>query len=178
MLSLSRYLKSARDINALELSKIWKALFYCFWHSDKPKVQRDLAEKLSALVHSMPQAKAMAFARAFWDTMAREWHGIDRIRCVSRLSSLTRVRISPQQSRLSRTLFHSLPTPPASHQTHVVTTPTSPTPHPASHPSSPVALQARQVLHADETVRRRVLCLGAASGLGLGTCARGRRRPK
>ena len=45
--SLERYLRKAHDIDELEVRKIWKALFYCFWHSDKPKVQADLAERLA-----------------------------------------------------------------------------------------------------------------------------------
>mmetsp|Transcript_16640 Transcript_16640/g.35164 ORF Transcript_16640/g.35164 Transcript_16640/m.35164 type:complete len:426 (+) Transcript_16640:338-1615(+) len=78
--SVSGYLKSARAIDALELAKLWKALYYCFWHSDKPKVQRALAEQLAALVNAIPRTQAIPFARAFWETMAREWHGIDRLR--------------------------------------------------------------------------------------------------
>ena len=41
--ALERYLQTARDIEELDLRKIWKALFYCFWQSDKPKIQRDLS---------------------------------------------------------------------------------------------------------------------------------------
>ena len=51
--ALERYLRGAHDIEELEVRKIWKALFYCMWHSDKPKVQAELADKLSALMHSM-----------------------------------------------------------------------------------------------------------------------------
>ncbi|ELV10334.1 Ribosomal RNA processing protein 1 like protein A [Tupaia chinensis] len=39
-----------------ELLKVWKGLFYCMWMQDKPLVQ------------------------TFWQTMNREWAGIDRLR--------------------------------------------------------------------------------------------------
>ena len=80
VLALERYLRSAHDMTELEMRKIWKALFYCFWHSDKPKVQADLAERLAALVHVMPQGQAWPFVRVFWSTMCREWTLIDRLR--------------------------------------------------------------------------------------------------
>ncbi|KXZ48718.1 hypothetical protein GPECTOR_25g300 [Gonium pectorale] len=45
------------------MMKIWKGLFYCFWHSDKAPVQ-----------------SAYQFFSAFVTTMRREWFGIDRLR--------------------------------------------------------------------------------------------------
>ena len=79
--ALERYLKSAHSIEELELRKIWKALFYCFWHSDKPRVQADLAERLAALMHALPSPeKAWLFVQVFWFTICREWTGIDRLR--------------------------------------------------------------------------------------------------
>ena len=78
--ALSRYLKSGRVTEELEMAKIWKALFYCMWHSDKPKVQSELADRLGGLVHAMPGSRAALFAKVFWATMMREWVGIDRLR--------------------------------------------------------------------------------------------------
>ena len=77
---MTRYLKQAHHITPLELFKIWKALFYCMWHSDKRPVQADLAERLTALIHVMPSNKQPLFVQVFWGTMTREWHGIDRLR--------------------------------------------------------------------------------------------------
>ena len=31
--------------------RLWKALFYCYWMSDKVPVQRELAERLAALIN-------------------------------------------------------------------------------------------------------------------------------
>ena len=78
--ALERYLASAHDITEPELRKIWKALFYCYWHSDKPKVQADLAERLAGLVHVMPTGKAWLMVQVYWATMTREWTRIDRLR--------------------------------------------------------------------------------------------------
>ena len=78
--ALQQYLKRAHDIEELELSKMWYALFYCYWHSDKRPVQADLAERLGCLIHSLPPHKTWLWARVFWDTMARQWTTIDRLR--------------------------------------------------------------------------------------------------
>ena len=61
--------------------RIWKALFYCFWMSDKVPVQRELAERLAGLINVCPnQDQTEHFIRAFYRTMQREWGGIDRLR--------------------------------------------------------------------------------------------------
>ncbi|XP_032132645.1 ribosomal RNA processing protein 1 homolog B isoform X2 [Sapajus apella] len=44
-----------------ELLKIWKGLFYCMWVQDEPLLQN-------------------LFIQTFWQTMNREWKGIDRLR--------------------------------------------------------------------------------------------------
>lgn len=68
--------------------------------SDKPKYQHELAERLAGLTRTLsldlpelPEADddepeelvavlppALLFIRAFWETMCREWRGIDRLR--------------------------------------------------------------------------------------------------
>jgi len=78
--ALEHYLRRAHDIEELELRKIWKALFYCMWHSDKPKVQAELAEKLGGLMHALSDGNKWLFVRVFWQTMLREWSRIDRLR--------------------------------------------------------------------------------------------------
>jgi ribosomal RNA-processing protein 1 len=100
--ALERYLRRAHDIEDLELRKIWKALFYCFWHSDKRKVQEDLAERMGALVHAMPEGKAWPFLVAFWSTMTREWTRIDRLR-LDKFYMLMRCSIAHALQRVART---------------------------------------------------------------------------
>ena len=44
------------DLSKDEVLRIWKGLFYCYWMSDKPLVQEELAEKISAMVHCFDAA--------------------------------------------------------------------------------------------------------------------------
>ena len=37
--ALSLFLQHRRDIGELDMLKLWKGLFFCFWHSDKAPVQ-------------------------------------------------------------------------------------------------------------------------------------------
>ncbi|KDQ15683.1 hypothetical protein BOTBODRAFT_108450 [Botryobasidium botryosum FD-172 SS1] len=64
-----------------EMRKLWKALFYCFWMSDKPLVQQALASDLANLLLEIPSTPAsLAFLRGFWEALVREWSGLDRLR--------------------------------------------------------------------------------------------------
>jgi ribosomal RNA-processing protein 1 len=37
--ALRSWLTRKRDVDELDLLKLWKGIFYCFWHSDKADVQ-------------------------------------------------------------------------------------------------------------------------------------------
>ncbi|OXB79556.1 UNVERIFIED_CONTAM: hypothetical protein H355_000372 [Colinus virginianus] len=64
-----------------ELLKIWKGLFYCMWMQDKPLLQEELADNISQLIHVIQNTEAQhLFIRTFWQTMNREWNGIDNLR--------------------------------------------------------------------------------------------------
>ncbi|XP_025070324.1 ribosomal RNA processing protein 1 homolog B [Alligator sinensis] len=64
-----------------ELLKIWKGLFYCMWMQDKPLLQEELADNISQLIHVIQNVEARhLFIQTFWQTMNREWNGIDRLR--------------------------------------------------------------------------------------------------
>ncbi|XP_026352153.2 ribosomal RNA processing protein 1 homolog B isoform X2 [Ursus arctos] len=64
-----------------ELLKIWKGLFYCMWVQDEPLLQEELANTISQLVHVVNNSEAQhLFIQTFWQTMNREWKGIDRLR--------------------------------------------------------------------------------------------------
>ncbi|WRT69712.1 uncharacterized protein IL334_006702 [Kwoniella shivajii] len=76
-------------LDDLEMAKLWKGLFYCFWMSDKPLVQQALAGDLAELLLQIkprtasPQDQfeaSLAFLEGFWDAIVREWAGIDRLR--------------------------------------------------------------------------------------------------
>ncbi|KAF1457048.1 hypothetical protein FQV21_0014307, partial [Spheniscus demersus] len=64
-----------------ELLKIWKGLFYCMWMQDKPLLQEELADNISQLIHVIQNTEARnLFIQTFWQTMNREWNGIDSLR--------------------------------------------------------------------------------------------------
>ncbi|KAG9473010.1 ribosomal RNA processing protein 1 homolog A-like [Eleutherodactylus coqui] len=64
-----------------EFCKIWKGLFYCMWMQDKPLLQEELALTMSHLVHALQTRPSQnLFIRCFWQTLNREWTGIDRLR--------------------------------------------------------------------------------------------------
>jgi len=64
-----------------ELMRIWKGLFYCYWMSDKPLVQEELAENISSMVGSFQTTQdGLGFVQAFAKTFQREWFGVDRWR--------------------------------------------------------------------------------------------------
>lgn len=63
------------------MSKLWKGIFYCFWMSDKPLVQQALAAELAELLLTIQTTEAsLSFLRGFWESIVREWGGIDRLR--------------------------------------------------------------------------------------------------
>ena len=47
--ALAAWLSRRESVSEPEMSKIWKGLFYCFWHSDKQPVQVILAVCYAAL---------------------------------------------------------------------------------------------------------------------------------
>lgn len=72
----------SRDVVAKpDMDKLWKGIFYSFWMSDKPLVQQALATELADLVLIITiTSSSLAFLRGFWETIVREWNGIDRLR--------------------------------------------------------------------------------------------------
>ncbi|KAL4267954.1 RRP1 family protein [Pleurotus pulmonarius] len=85
-----------------DMDKLWKGIFYCFWMSDKPLVQQALADELAELVLMITTtSKSLAFLRGFWETMVREWSGIDRLR-IDKYYMLVRRYINASFKLLSR----------------------------------------------------------------------------
>ncbi|KAL8190454.1 UNVERIFIED_CONTAM: hypothetical protein K2H54_054435 [Gekko kuhli] len=71
----------AGGFNQEEFLKIWKGLFYCIWMQDKPLLQEELSNNISQLIHVIENIDARhLFIETFWQTMNREWNGIDRLR--------------------------------------------------------------------------------------------------
>ncbi|XP_029125502.1 ribosomal RNA processing protein 1 homolog B isoform X2 [Cajanus cajan] len=83
--SLRLVLKSWLPLQAEPLpeddaKKLWKGLFYCMWHSDKPLAQHDLVDRLSSLLLSLHRPLSLQYFSTFLLTMRREWSGIDALR--------------------------------------------------------------------------------------------------
>lgn len=63
-----------------DAKKLWKGLFYCVWHSDKPLVQADLIDRLASLLLTLHSSFTVQYFSTFFLTMRREWSGIDALR--------------------------------------------------------------------------------------------------
>eukprot|EP00794_Sanderia_malayensis_P000157 gene157-769_t len=73
--------RNGESFSELEMMKLWKGLFYCVWFSDKPLVQEELAKSLASLIHGFKDHLAVKrFIGGFFQTMGREWNGIDALR--------------------------------------------------------------------------------------------------
>ncbi|EDV28904.1 uncharacterized protein TRIADDRAFT_52238 [Trichoplax adhaerens] len=69
------------DFDEIEILKLWRGLFYCMWMSDKPLIQEELADMLASLLFCFEDVKKWSlFLSSFYNTMCREWIGIDRLR--------------------------------------------------------------------------------------------------
>jgi hypothetical protein len=101
----------------LEMLKFWKALFYCVWMSDKPAVQMELVGKVAHLLRIFYQPLTLSsninnkkgkvqseksvwdhraengiiFFRCFFETLIREWAGLDRYRLDKFLSLIRKM---------------------------------------------------------------------------------------
>mmetsp|Transcript_3639 Transcript_3639/g.10240 ORF Transcript_3639/g.10240 Transcript_3639/m.10240 type:complete len:231 (-) Transcript_3639:70-762(-) len=79
--ALTRFLqRRTGGLPRKDMLKIWKGLFYAFWHSDKQPVQAELAERLAKVMASLHEEVAYVYFTCFIKTMRREWFGIDRLR--------------------------------------------------------------------------------------------------
>lgn len=78
--AMSDWILKRDNVEEADMMKVWKGIFYCYWMSDKPLVQHELAGKLAALLHKFPLDRCVLYVKCFWVTMSREWNGIDRLR--------------------------------------------------------------------------------------------------
>ncbi|KAA1088316.1 hypothetical protein PGT21_002526 [Puccinia graminis f. sp. tritici] len=83
-------------LDEIELAKLYKGLFYCYWMSDKPIVQQHLAQELADLCLIIRPARssdddplldqvfttqtALSFWKQFWIALGSEWQGVDKHR--------------------------------------------------------------------------------------------------
>jgi len=73
--------ESNPPLSEIDMEKLWKGIFYCYWMSDKPLVQQALSSELAGLLLKIRvEDSAFAFLKGFLQSMVREWNGIDRLR--------------------------------------------------------------------------------------------------
>eukprot|EP01025_Chloroclados_australasicus_P057100 TRINITY_DN7106_c1_g1_i4.p1 TRINITY_DN7106_c1_g1~~TRINITY_DN7106_c1_g1_i4.p1 ORF type:complete len:631 (-),score=96.11 TRINITY_DN7106_c1_g1_i4:312-2129(-) len=80
--ALKLWLLSKKNIDEGDMHKLWKGLFYCYWHSDKPVMQAELADRLSKVFQELsthPETQ-FKFFTSFCFILRREWFGIDALR--------------------------------------------------------------------------------------------------
>lgn len=80
MKKLTTFIAMRSQMSHMEMMKLWKGIFYCFWMSDKVPVQHELAEKISQLTVQLEQERALLYVQCGLETFAREWTMIDRLR--------------------------------------------------------------------------------------------------
>lgn len=87
-----------------QYEKLWKALYYTMWFSDRPRPQQKMARKLGELYSlyssvgdndsdeiTLSDRAFLKFSRAFWKVIALEWFNIDRYRMDKYLLLVRRV---------------------------------------------------------------------------------------
>ncbi|CAN1220185.1 Ribosomal RNA processing protein 1 homolog B [Linum perenne] len=77
---LSTWLPSQSNLSDDDMKKLWKGLFYCFWHSDKLPAQSYLIDRLTSLLPDLDSPLSAHYFSVFLLTMRREWAGIDFLR--------------------------------------------------------------------------------------------------
>ncbi|KAJ2659934.1 hypothetical protein IWW48_003229 [Coemansia sp. RSA 1200] len=89
--SISNVLSTEKSLAYMDVLRHWKALFYCFWLSDKPLVQQELAWDLASLILACKGDNRVKFVRAFWETVSREWFDVDKHRVDKYLLLMRRI---------------------------------------------------------------------------------------
>jgi len=79
--SLKKYfssLKNKSQLSEFDMLKLWKALYHCYWYSDKVAYQTELCEKLSGFIDDFKgDDMKYLYCKTFFMTLMREWHNID-----------------------------------------------------------------------------------------------------
>lgn len=53
--ALTALLARRTDLGELEALKLWRGIFYAYWHSDKAPVQAALAQRLAEIMAQLPE---------------------------------------------------------------------------------------------------------------------------
>lgn len=91
LFTFKKHISSLTSVEHLEMLKIWKALYYCMWLSDKQPIQAELAERLCEIMDDFSsQQLSLLYLRMFFRIMMREWAHLDQYR-VNKFYSLIRL---------------------------------------------------------------------------------------
>ena len=83
---------ATRTIEHVEFLKLWKALYFCMWLTDKPVVQDEMANSLATLARELSRPENVhAFFAAYLELMRLEWIKIDYLRMNKYLMQLRRM---------------------------------------------------------------------------------------
>ncbi|CAD7925475.1 unnamed protein product [Amoebophrya sp. A120] len=76
--SLQKWLKKKGEkLTELDFVKLWRALFYCLWMSDKKPVQQALSVHIAQLTRSIATEKLPLWFASFFEVFQTEWPKLD-----------------------------------------------------------------------------------------------------
>ena len=88
--NMANYLANTTSVSDLNMLKLWKALYYCLWLTDKEPMQQEVCSNISKLIHVFPKLSlTIQFIKTFYVTILREWTLVDQWR-VNKLYILMR----------------------------------------------------------------------------------------
>ena len=89
--NLHKYVASIKSFDDMEMLKLWKALYYTMWLSDKAPIQLELAQNLTNLTQVFSTVELqLLYVRMFFRILMREWFHLDQYR-VNKFYSLIRL---------------------------------------------------------------------------------------
>src|SRR5688572_10991853 len=72
--SIHGFIGNLHKIKELDMLKLWKALYYCLWLTDKAPIQKEVSEMLAKLMLKFENFDMMLlFLQCFCKTIMREW---------------------------------------------------------------------------------------------------------
>lgn len=88
---LRKYVASIKTFDDMEMLKLWKALYYTMWLSDKQPIQVELAQSLTDLTQVFSTVELqLLYVRMFYRILLREWFHLDQYR-VNKFYTLIRM---------------------------------------------------------------------------------------
>lgn len=90
----TKYANKLKDVTDLHMLKLWKALYYCLWLTDKDHIQREVSSMITKLLHAFKTSELkVLYVKTFYVTILREWSLVDQYRA-NKLYVLMRLMLS------------------------------------------------------------------------------------